>query len=57
VPVEDAPALATSLGLVLGAPAFAGRLAAAGRARFEAEFAEAPVLALWRRFLSTVEKA
>jgi glycosyltransferase involved in cell wall biosynthesis len=57
VPVEDAPALATSLGLVLGTPAFAGRLAAAGRARFEAEFAEAPVLALWHRFLTTVEKA
>jgi glycosyltransferase involved in cell wall biosynthesis len=57
VPVEDAPALATSLGLVLGTPAFAARLAAAGRARYEAEFAEAPVLAQWRRFLSTAEHA
>ena len=40
VPAEDAPALATSLGLVLNTPAFAARLAAAGRARYEAEFAE-----------------
>ncbi len=56
VPTEDAPALATSLGLVLQTPVFAGRLAAAGRARFEAEFAEAPVLALWRTFLANVEK-
>jgi hypothetical protein len=31
-------------------------LGAAGRARFEAEFAEAPVLARWRAFLATVEK-
>ena len=56
VPVEDAEALATSLGLVLGNPRFAGALAAAGRARFEAEFAEAPVLAQWRGFLQSVEK-
>ena len=56
VPTEDAPALAISLGLVLQTPVFAHRLAAAGRARFEAEFAEAPVLALWRTFLATVEK-
>ena len=53
VPLEDAAALATSLGLVLAAPALAARLAAAGRARYEAEFAEAPVLALWRRALAT----
>ena len=56
VPVEDVEALATSLGLVLGSPNFAAGLAQAGRARYLAEFAEAPVLAQWRGFLSTVEK-
>ncbi len=57
VPVEDAEALATSLGLVLDTPAFAAGLAGAGRPRYLAEFAEAPVLARWRGFLATVEKA
>ena len=57
VPVEDAPALATSLGLVLNTPAFAARLAQAGRARYDAEFAEAPVLAQWHHVLTTFEKA
>ena len=57
VPLEDAPALATSLGLVLNTPAFAARLAESGRARYEAEFAEAPVLAQWRATLATMEKA
>ena len=57
VPVEDVEALATSLGLVLGNPVFAAGLAKAGRARFEAEFAVAPVLAQWRGVLSTLEQA
>jgi glycosyltransferase involved in cell wall biosynthesis len=56
VPVDDAEALATSLGLVLGNAGFATRLAEAGRARWEAEFAPQPVLARWRGFLQTVEK-
>ena len=56
VPVDDVEALATSLGLVLGSPNFATGLAQAGRDRYLAEFAEAPVLAQWRGFLSTVEK-
>ncbi|MEJ1979357.1 MAG: glycosyltransferase [Acetobacteraceae bacterium] len=56
VPIEDSAALATSLGLVLGTPALATRLALAGRARFVAEFAEQSVLARWRAFLATVEK-
>jgi hypothetical protein len=34
----------------------AAALANAGRGRFEAEFAEAPVVARWRRFLGEVEK-
>ena len=57
VPPDDVEALATSLGLVLGDARFAASLAQAGRARFEAEFAEAPVLAQWRGFLGRVEKA
>ncbi len=57
VPPDDTEALATSLGLVLGNRPFAERLARAGRRRFEAEFAEAPVLAQWRGFLGRVEKA
>ncbi len=52
VPLEDSAALATSIGLLLGNPTLAGRLAHAGRARYAAEFAEAPVLASWRRVLS-----
>jgi len=36
--------------------ALGARLAAAGRARFQAEFAEAPVVAQWRHFLGAVEK-
>jgi len=56
-PVGDAPALAARLEQVLGDRALAARLAAAGRARFEAEFAAAPVLARWQAFLSQAEKA
>jgi glycosyltransferase involved in cell wall biosynthesis len=57
VPIEDALALATSLGLVLNTPAFAASLAAAGRARYDSEFAEAPVLAQWHDCLTKLEKA
>ena len=57
VPVDDAEALATSLGLVLANPALAAGLAAAGRVRWQAEFAPAPVLAQWRQFLLTVGTA
>jgi glycosyltransferase involved in cell wall biosynthesis len=56
VPREDAASLAGALGTVLRDPASGRSLAAAGRARFEAAFAEAPVLARWRNFLATVEK-
>ncbi len=55
VPVEDARALGAALSAVLDDPALAARLAAAGRARYEAEFAAGPVLDRWRRFLQTVE--
>jgi glycosyltransferase involved in cell wall biosynthesis len=56
VPLEDAAALADALAGVLNDPTRAAALADAGRARFDAEFAEAPVLARWRHFLATVEK-
>lgn len=57
VPVEDAPALAAGIGAVLRDPALAARLGHAGRARYETEFSEIPVLARWHDFLSGVEKA
>ncbi len=56
VPPDDAPALADALGAVLADRGAGRALAAAGRARFDADFAEAPVLARWRAFLATVEK-
>ncbi len=56
VPPDDPAALADTLRAALGDNASTRALAAAGRARFERDFAEAPVLAQWRRFLATVEK-
>ncbi|WP_419729161.1 glycosyltransferase [Lichenicola sp.] len=56
VPLEDAIALGQALALLLEDRALAARLAAAGRARYEADFAAGPVLDRWRRFLTTVEK-
>jgi glycosyltransferase involved in cell wall biosynthesis len=53
---EDPAALARALENVLTNRAFASSLAQAGRVRYEAAFAEAPVLARWRQFLGTVEK-
>src|SRR5262249_20466125 len=56
VPLEDPAALADAIGNVLETPARAKALADAGRLRYEAEFAEAPVVASWRHFLATMEK-
>ncbi len=56
VPREDEVRLAEAIATLLAAPERAAALAAAGRRRFLAEFAEAPVLAAWRRFLATVPK-
>ncbi|MBV9653264.1 MAG: glycosyltransferase [Acetobacteraceae bacterium] len=53
---EDAGALADAIGAVLHDPARARALALAGRSRFEAEFAQASVVASWRAFLGSVEK-
>jgi glycosyltransferase involved in cell wall biosynthesis len=50
--VDDAPALALGLADLMGDGARRERLAAAGRARFEAEFAEVPVLAAWSDVLA-----
>ena len=47
-PLEDPAALADAVAALLDDPARAASLAQAGRARFEAEFARAPVLAAWR---------
>jgi glycosyltransferase involved in cell wall biosynthesis len=56
VPPEDAKTLAGAIGSVLDDPACTLALAEAGRLRYEAEHAEAPVVARWRQFLATVEK-
>jgi glycosyltransferase involved in cell wall biosynthesis len=54
VPPEAPGALAAAIAGLLDAPARAAALAAAGRARYEAEHAEAPVLARWQAFLRQV---
>jgi glycosyltransferase involved in cell wall biosynthesis len=56
VPPEDPKALASAIGSLLADPERASALAEAGRLRYEAEHAEAPVVARWRQFLATVEK-
>jgi len=56
VPTESAGGLADAIAGVLGDPARARVLADAGRLRYEAAYAEAPVVARWRHFLATVEK-
>lgn len=53
-PLENPHALAIAIASVLDDPARANALAEAGRHRFEAEFAEARVLAAWRDFLDRV---
>lgn len=54
VPLEDAPALAEAIGALLTDRAQAEVLAEAGRARFLADFAEAPVVARWRACLAAI---
>jgi glycosyltransferase involved in cell wall biosynthesis len=54
VPQEAPRALADAIAGVLADPARAAALAAAGRAAWEAEFAEAPVLARWREVLQRI---
>ncbi|MDA8248026.1 MAG: glycosyltransferase [Rhodospirillales bacterium] len=56
-PLEDVAALADAIAGLLADRPRAHALAAAGRARFAAEFAAAPVIAAWRRFLAEVGAA
>ncbi|HET6182660.1 MAG TPA: glycosyltransferase [Acetobacteraceae bacterium] len=55
-PVEDAAALARAVASLLADRRASARLAEAGRAAYERDFAEAPVLAQWRGFLASVER-
>jgi glycosyltransferase involved in cell wall biosynthesis len=56
VPVDEPEPMAAAIRALLADPARAQALAAAGRARFERDFAEAPVLAQWREFLHKVQR-
>jgi glycosyltransferase involved in cell wall biosynthesis len=56
VPVDEPEPMAEAIRALLAAPERASRLALAGRARFAADFAEAPVLAQWREFLHKVQR-
>lgn len=54
-PIDNAAALADAIRGIIGTQAGTA-LAAAGRLRYESEFAEAEVVARWRRFLVSAEK-
>jgi glycosyltransferase involved in cell wall biosynthesis len=54
VPKEDPAALAAAIRGLLADPTRAAALAAAGRAEYAAHYAEAPVLARWRAFLTAL---
>ncbi len=56
VPVDEPEPMAAAIRALLADPARAQALAAAGRARFKRDFAEAPVLAQWREFLHKVQR-
>jgi hypothetical protein len=57
VAVEDAGRLADAMRSLLDDRTRAAMLARGGRARYETDFAEAPVLTRWRAFLASVEKS
>ncbi|MCA3365006.1 MAG: glycosyltransferase [Roseomonas sp.] len=56
-PREDAAALAAAIAQLSENPERAAAIAAAGRAHFAATFAEAPVIAHWRRLLADLKPA
>ena len=56
VPVEDAAALASAMQRLADNEALRARLAAAGRAAYEAEFSEARVVGLYRDFFARVAR-
>jgi hypothetical protein len=55
--VDSAIALAAAISATLANPEQAAQFAAAGRAAFEAQFAETKVVAAWRDFCAGVGKA
>jgi hypothetical protein len=55
-PIGDDAALATAIGTLLADPARAAAIGAAGRAAFETDHAEAPVLAAWDLFLEAAAR-
>ena len=57
VPREDAAALAAAIAQLSENPERAAAIAVAGRAHFAAAFAEAPVIAHWRRLLADLKPA
>lgn len=57
VPRENAAALAAAIAELTENPERAAALAATGRAHFAATFAEAPVIARWRRLLAALKPA
>ena len=57
VPREDPGALADAIRSVLGDAGLAARLATAGRARYDADYAEVPVVARWHAALARMERA
>jgi glycosyltransferase involved in cell wall biosynthesis len=57
VPQESPRALADGIAALLADPARAAAMAAAGRAAWEADYAEAPVLARWRDLLQRIAPA
>ncbi|MFN8983716.1 MAG: glycosyltransferase [Alphaproteobacteria bacterium] len=57
VPRDDAAALAAAIAALAENPDRAAALAAAGRAFFASTFAEAPVIARWRRVLADLKPA
>jgi len=57
VPVESGIALAAAIEAMLTETEMAARMAAAGRAHWQAQFAPYSVVATWQRFCATVEKA
>jgi glycosyltransferase involved in cell wall biosynthesis len=56
VAAESGMALAAGIDAMLANADMARRMAASGRAYYEANFAQAPVVAAWRRFCASVEK-
>jgi glycosyltransferase involved in cell wall biosynthesis len=56
VPIEDAPALAAAMARLAGDPALRARLAAAGRAAYEAGFTEAAVVRRYQEFFAAVAR-